>query len=543
MTYGILGDTSALEDKLDFGDYSSILFEIISHAETPLTIGIFGPWGTGKSSLMQMLKSKIDSSNSTSMHTLWFNAWKFDREDGLWRAFILRVIDNIRTNIKADINSKETKATIEELDRLEESLYHTVEWQELGKWTLDWSKAVPGAIKGAAELAFMFIPGAAPFIETLTKAREALAEGKPADELEKVMGAFRRQVKEFRREHLRAIEQFEAEFGRIIQSHITNKQGRLIVFVDDLDRCLPEKSIEILEAIKLFLEVPGCVFIVGMDKDVIEKGVAYRYSKHNPTYEGIISGENYLQKMIQLPFHLPELSYAGIQTFIEKLDGQFPQKEQLPLACREIIALGCPANPRQIKRTINLFRMLRAVAELRERRGEFSHQISLPLLAKTIVIQAHFPEFYADWLRFPTLIQHLEASYTSAKGDVSVFSRQSLQMTISSLSMSRLLASYLEDDRASSRLGRVIAFTTNSSDEQISHLQFTGLARSEITTYFYLARTGTEKDLNIERSEGELWHDLMSRDLVQVQDTVEMIDSASSAFRRAFESRLLSVDH
>ena len=55
------------------------------------------------------------------------------------------------------------------------------------------------------------------------------------------------------------------------------KEARLIVFVDDLDRCLPEKAIEVLEAIKLFLEVPGVVFVLGMDREVVERGIEARY--------------------------------------------------------------------------------------------------------------------------------------------------------------------------------------------------------------------------------------------------------------------------
>ena len=62
------------------------------------------------------------------------------------------------------------------------------------------------------------------------------------------------------------MEQFETTFKEAIEAMSPDKSGRLIVFVDDLDRCLPEKAIEVLEAIKLFLEVPGVVFVLGMDQ-------------------------------------------------------------------------------------------------------------------------------------------------------------------------------------------------------------------------------------------------------------------------------------
>ena len=75
------------------------------------------------------------------------------------------------------------------------------------------------------------------------------------------------------------------------------------VFVDDLDRCLPEKAIEVLEAIKLFLEAPGTVFVLGMDREVVERGVESRYRgffrQVSTTGNDLpISGDTYLQVFV-----------------------------------------------------------------------------------------------------------------------------------------------------------------------------------------------------------------------------------------------------
>ncbi len=72
------------------------------------------------------------------------------------------------------------------------------------------------------------------------------------------------------------MEQFEGGFKQALEL-VLGTEGRLIVFVDDWNRCLPEKAPEVLEAIKLFLEVPGTVFVLGMDRAVIERGVEVRY--------------------------------------------------------------------------------------------------------------------------------------------------------------------------------------------------------------------------------------------------------------------------
>jgi len=105
------------DDALNFGDFRPVLKEILTNAETPLTVGIFGAWGSGKTSLMRMLRDEIDADNKiegdndsesgedieggddsegekkASARTVWFTAWKYDRQEALWRALILRVLE------------------------------------------------------------------------------------------------------------------------------------------------------------------------------------------------------------------------------------------------------------------------------------------------------------------------------------------------------------------------------------------------------------------------------------------------------------------
>ncbi len=104
----------------------------------------------------------------------------------------------------------------------------------------------------------------------------------------------------------------------------TQEAFRLVVFIDDLDRCLPEKAIELLEAIKLFLDIPGYLFVLGVDKEVVKKGIAHHY-KHFENQgeaggnEKVISAEDYLEKMIQLPIDLPPIEPGHKINYIESL--------------------------------------------------------------------------------------------------------------------------------------------------------------------------------------------------------------------------------
>lgn len=542
MGLQILTDQFSIKDNLEFQDFQIALKDIIVGAGTPITIGVFGSWGTGKTSLMRMLANEIQRNSSNRV--VWFSAWKYDDEVALWRAFILRVIDALRPRdgdgniLTEEMMVDYQKNMVKDLDRLEESLYRTVEWKELGELTLDWGKAITNTTKLAAQLAFSFIPGAAPFVKTLEKAQELLAEGKPADDLEQVIGAFHRQVKEYRREQLRAVDQFDMEFGRVISNYVLTKGGRLVVFVDDLDRCLPEKSIDILEAIKLFLDVPGCVFVLGMDETVIEKGIELRYFKNTANDSAhTIFGEKYLEKMIQVPFRIPTLSPNSVVKFVDDLIDDMDNGNQIPLSCRRIIAIGCPNNPRQVKRAVNLLLILSKVVEERHRRGKLSHPISLPLLAKTAIIQTYFPDFYSDWVKFPTLIQQLEKifelesvsnEYASSATNLSEVDTQAF-----------LLQKYDKSVFTDNRLKEIITYgknfiPTNSFDAE----KFQGLARSQILSYFYLVQAGSAKEVKFEQNETQIWEDLLSGDLVKVNSASVQIIEAGEEIIKSYQNRL-----
>lgn len=424
-----LTDNSTEEDFLDFSDYVEILKDVILNAETPITLGIFGPWGAGKSSLMVQLQKSIKRGGLPKSKTVWFTAWKYDKSDALWRAFVLRVIDSLypidnKTQERIpleDIKDKDQIDAVKELMKLEEIIYHPLDWEEKGQFKIDWTNALKGGGKALVDIVSSM--GVIPGLGII----EGLSDTIFGDDAN-LASAIGREIQNYHREQLLHREQFEDTFAKVLEL-ILKENGRLVIFVDDLDRCLPEKSLEILEAIKLFLDVKRTVFVIGMDKEVVELGVEARYHdvfKNLGVTERTalpISGSSYLQKIIQIPFNIPDLYSGKVENFIINLQSTQSHEVQLEPLVRQIISRGAYPNPRYIKRIINIFTLLKKLVHIRERRspeegGLEDGAITYPLLVKSIIIQVQWPELYEDWKKDPSLIKRIEAYCHSNSGNL-----------------------------------------------------------------------------------------------------------------------------
>ena len=385
--------------------------QILQYAETPLTLGVFATWGSGKTTLLHMLNAEINDKKLSSLKTVWFTAWKYEKQEALWRAFILRVIDGLypkdengkRFSID-DLGSENQKQGVQQLERLERSVYEVVNWQDESKWSLDVGELTKQGVKLPIWLAFH-----------LAGLGDA---GKDLGLNPNLASILEREVREHHLNQLASMEQFEATFKEAINL-ILGDDGRLVIFVDDLDRCLPEKAVEVLEAIKLFLDVPGTVFVLGMDREVIRRGIESHYGAmlregyFTDRHEIPINGDIYLQKMIQLPFNLPPLDLNARTDFIEKLEETLPFDFRLEEVTRQIFARGSFPNPRQVKRALNVFYLLKNISSEQVKLELIPKDVlAWPLLAKTVLIQSQWPELYQLWRQYPSLIITLEEEYT-----------------------------------------------------------------------------------------------------------------------------------
>ena len=317
-------DTPCLKDELGFDTYVATISTMVSDPDfkTPFCIGIFGEWGIGKTSFMRLLEAALLDAQSTPFPVpIWFNPWRYEKEDHLIIPFL---------------------KTIERgIGFYQES--HT----SLGEKVIDKLKDAAGKI-GRASAAFAYGLAAecklGPFGFKLDTAK--MADREEALEQRRIQEAAG---------YAQQLASIYYDIINELKGAVAEDQFRIVVFIDDLDRCMPEKAVELLESIKLFLDIEGYLFVLGVDKKVVKKGIACHY-KHFEQQGGtgdeetIISSEDYLEKMIQLPIDLPPIELSHKIKYIESLVGKDgPYKDHA-----DLIERGVGENPRALKRFINL---------------------------------------------------------------------------------------------------------------------------------------------------------------------------------------------
>lgn len=404
-TVSILDDLPTDQDALDFEPYVDTLADIIASPSTgtPLTIGIFGDWGSGKTSLMRMVRNKLPPNYCLA----WFDAWKYDEEQALWRALLLQVLDALRCAVPKDESEASPKA-LAELSDLETCLYRALDREQVGGVQIDWGKLCEGVAGGAVQIGLAFIPGGSVLTDLIKELRSA---DKTESAAAKLISAIHRERSQIHIEQVRFLEQFQRRFDALVADHVVARDSRLVVFIDDLDRCLPEKAVDVLEAIKLLMDAPGCVFVLGLDQQVIARGIEIKYreagltagpSEERKGDRPLIDGTRYLEKIIQLPFHIPPIGRGEIDTFVRGLVDVWPRDQ-----CADVFAESLGDNPRQVKRMVNVFLMLWRLTGRRKLR----RQIKPVRLAKVVAIQHIDSRLYRVLRETPRLLRDLEDYY------------------------------------------------------------------------------------------------------------------------------------
>lgn len=406
------------ETKVDLLNNEAIAATIVKllrqRPDRPVTIGVHGDWGAGKSSILEMIEAGLDGDDG--ILCLKFNGWRFQGfEDAK-----IALIEGIVTGLI------EKRPALRKAAGAVKKVFERIDWLKVAKKagglaltaftgipTVEQIQAIVGGLEG-----MLADPS-----QLATRANlEAAIDGvkgflKPAAETKNVP----EEIGEFRK-----------AFDALLEEA---KIRQLVVLIDDLDRCLPDTAIETLEAVRLFVFTARTAFVVAADEAMIE----YAVRKHFPDLPDTTGprdyARNYLEKLIQVPFRIPALGEAETRTYVTlllvgaELGDDDADYGKLIVAARErlkrpwetaaidasaikvalganmaraqnaltlsdqigpILASGTRGNPRQIKRFLNSLLLRQRTAEARG----FGDAVNLPVLAKLMLAERYIPRLF-----------------------------------------------------------------------------------------------------------------------------------------------------
>ena len=443
-------DNETTEDLLGFRVHADLIRSIVTDPKMlPATIGVFGDWGSGKTSVMKMLERSFDSNNYERITCLYFNGWLFEGYDDAKSAILSSILLELSEHQRFGPKIRD-KAS---------NLLKSVDSMRLIKLGMQYVAlpAFAAYVSGGASL----IPSVDSAANSLLRKKEEESEETNSKEttteedvdLSKLVNADKSPSVHA------DVRSFRDQFSSLIAECDIDS---LVVLIDDLDRCSPERIIDNLEAIKLFLNVEKTAFVIGADPRIVRHAIETRYKpseiqKQDDQEEaGHRLVLDYLEKLIQIPYHLPRLSPTEVETYMVLLfclrdlkkedaekcleafnsfrannrysvfgytnvtealdDPKIPDSLSKSLtfsaASAPLITEGLKGNPRQVKRFLNAFvirKQLAEVAKLTHLRDE--------VLVKLMVLEYGHPEQYQQLYKwqvaaegFPKEIQILESN-------------------------------------------------------------------------------------------------------------------------------------
>ena len=344
-------DAPTEQDDLGREPYVRALDRIVQTAETPLVVAIYGAWGAGKTSLMMQLRRRLDPNHDGSTtgeqyaRTVWFDPWMHQFDDSPALALLHAATDQLNLGVVARRN------VVAALSKLAIALGEDI------------------------QLPFLGIR-----VGKLFKIREALAQ----DDFN------RREERARLRQHFHEV---------LAAAGVAEK--RLVFFIDDLDRCQPAVALALLEALKLYLDMPGCVYVLGVDREPLEAAVGAQYATLG------LRAESYLDKIIQLPFAIPAISDTAMNSFVAKrLSGELA-------SCAQILAAATADEPRNVKRLANSLLINHELAK----EATFETGYDPRILTMVVLIQNKAPSLYRQLRLDPALITDLFDSRGSEPPD------------------------------------------------------------------------------------------------------------------------------
>jgi hypothetical protein len=333
------------EDSLQISKYAVSLSKFIEISDTPITIGLQGEWGTGKTSLMSLIKELL---NESSIASSWVNTWEFSlfsNPETITPAILSGMLDNLKEECK---NRNIWTLNDESKDKFNKAMnfFGSIANQVIDKTTgVNISDATAG------------------LNQNFGKSQVAEMKSSITTLLDDLVNDEKNPVK------------------------------KIVFFVDDLDRIQPKDAVEVLEALKNIFDIPHCVFILAIDYDVVVKGLESKFGKK--TKENEREFRSFFDKIIQVPFTMPTGAY-NIKEFLKQ------KLKELEIIISDnniehlykIVSLTVGNNPRSLKRYLNSFSLIAILIDSDDENDKNYDEIDFILLFAVLGLQISYQDIF-----------------------------------------------------------------------------------------------------------------------------------------------------
>ena len=356
-------------DKLGTNDYAEALKKFIEKTATPMTVGIQGEWGSGKTSLMYKLWKDLDGDEkNTAIESIWINSWEHSLLKSPEEALISIVSDI--TNQISNLNPKNKN-----FDKLKKTGI----------------KIFTSAVKMTAGLA------------------SGVAGKDVIDEL--VEDKTENSIKELKN----TLENFITDTIQDTENKDINKITKLVFYIDDLDRIEPKDAVKILELLKNIFSLPHCVFILAIDYQVVIKGLKDKFGEK--TEENEREFRSFFDKIIQLPFTMPISKYSVnnyVLSLLKEINFIEDNKNELfNDNIEDILKFTIGNNPRSLKRLINSLSLINILNGIKLDKENNEIEIKEKLLLFSMVcLQVAYPKIY-DLISLKSNIKEWDESFAA----------------------------------------------------------------------------------------------------------------------------------
>lgn len=338
-------------DELGIDRHAKALIEFIKKAPTPLTIGIQGEWGSGKTSILNSIYYELNEAKCYKQ--IWVNSWESSLLSTPGEA-LLKIINEIVGEL---IGSDKGTSKQESIKNITSAIFK-------------------GALRVGASIALG------------DKASEVASE---------LMSGRENSIKELRN----SLDALSQE----IRDRTSNPYNKIIVYIDDLDRIEPQYAVQILELLKNIFNISGCIFILAIDYQVVVKGLQHKFGKR--TEENEWEFRAFFDKIIQLPFMMPMGQYdigRYVKNLLQKVG--FLTDEDIPEdTIKQIISYTIGGNPRSLKRLANSLALIDIFIKIGDdnntQNDDIDKETKKILLLAFVCIQIAYPDIYSLFSKNP----------------------------------------------------------------------------------------------------------------------------------------------